>query len=983
VITPRQTRLHRVADLRNLQLALASLIDHDDPWLARSCAVLVPSRAAAGQLRHTLETLILGKDGPGAADTALVLPDLATRSDWYGRLYERLRNAPPLVDQFEREVIMGEAARAAAGSGAPPPFRLRPGLIAEIVRFLDELHRLQRTVSRFEEQTVDDLSADADSDRGAGRLLEQTRFLVSTFQKYQARLAALECLDEQGLRGWLLEHPLHLPYTHVIVAVADRTAEREGLWPADFDLLTRLPRLERIDVVATESVLASGFHERLHQMLPGIEEEKLGSASSPPTLLAPADGDQWHVRRRDREDELSHIARGLKQDHGGERSLSRTAVVFKRPLPYVYLAREVFDSAGIPYQAVDALPLAAEPYAAAVDLVFDAASSNFSRAALVALLRSPHFTFKADGRPPGRRAVSALDRRLAAAGYLGGAESLAELVGGWAAAEGPSAPSASVQEVAGQAVALAGELAPLRETVPASEHLTCLLRFLRQHDRLPAVDDALRERHLRARAAIQSACERLSDAYQRIDDRSVDLADVVATVRRWIEAQTFSPRTGSDGIQLVDAPAARFGLFDDVHLVGLVETEWPDRAPRNIFYPPFLLKQLGWPAESDRLLAARAAFRDLTGLARQHVSVSTFSLEDDAIVGPSAFLEDLEGACSSVARTTPTAPSRVFAYEAVSLDPVTAAPLSAEAATWLALRRARRPPSSPEFRGEAGIYERPVHAVSALETYLECPFKYFARHVLRLEEERDEDESRRPREQGIFLHRVFQAFFAEWGRQGHAAVTLENVDRARELFGRVVEPLLADLPEAEAALHRTRLFGSAAAEGLAEIVFRVEAELGADVVERLLEHPIEGEFEMQGPDGPRRVALRGVADRIDLLADGTLRVIDYKSGRAPNQKRMLQLPIYGVCASQQLEGRHGRSWTAGDGGYIAFRGPRRFVSLSDRRGLEAVVLDAQARLLAAVDNIRAGHFPPSPIEPFRCNFCSYAGVCRKDYVGDE
>ena len=47
---------------------------------------------------------------------------------------------------------------------------------------------------------------------------------------------------------------------------------------------------------------------------------------------------------------------------------SRTAVVFKRPLPYVYLASEVFGSAGIPFQTFDAIPLAAEPTAAALDL---------------------------------------------------------------------------------------------------------------------------------------------------------------------------------------------------------------------------------------------------------------------------------------------------------------------------------------------------------------------------------------------------------------------------------------------------------------------------------------------------------------------------------------------------------------------------------------------------------------------------------------
>ena len=130
--------------------------------------------------------------------------------------------------------------------------------------------------------------------------------------------------------------------------------------------------------------------------------------------------------------------------------------------------------------------------------------------------------------------------------------------------------------------------------------------------------------------------------------------------------------------------------------------------------------------------------------------------------------------------------------------------------------------------------------------------------------------------------------------------------------------------------------------------------------------------------------LRAKADRIDLLADGTLRVVDYKLGKAPKPARALQLPVYGVCAEQQLEGRHGRSWTLGRAGYVAFREKNAFVALGDarRRSHEAVAA-GQERLLAAIDAIERGEFPAEPDEPFLCTRCGYASVCRKDYVGDE
>ena len=54
---------------------------------------------------------------------------------------------------------------------------------------------------------------------------------------------------------------------------------------------------------------------------------------------------------------------------GSLASPSDAALIVRQRLPYVYVAREVLRSAGVPCQTFDALPLAAEPYAAALDLV--------------------------------------------------------------------------------------------------------------------------------------------------------------------------------------------------------------------------------------------------------------------------------------------------------------------------------------------------------------------------------------------------------------------------------------------------------------------------------------------------------------------------------------------------------------------------------------------------------------------------------------
>src|SRR5436305_5194277 len=69
-----------------------------------------------------------------------------------------------------------------------------------------------------------------------------------------------------------MAEPAADPVRHIIVTMPDWIADAEGLYQADFDLLTRIPGLETLDIVSTERVLDSGFHERLHTWWPGLEE---------------------------------------------------------------------------------------------------------------------------------------------------------------------------------------------------------------------------------------------------------------------------------------------------------------------------------------------------------------------------------------------------------------------------------------------------------------------------------------------------------------------------------------------------------------------------------------------------------------------------------------------------------------------------------------------------------------------------------------
>jgi len=935
--------------------------------------VVVPTRASARQLRLTIDH---DHDVSGGAGARL-LPDFVTRDQLYDRLESRLSEHPRRLTPIEREVIIHAAAIESIAAGVAPSFRLRPRLVAEIVRFYDQLRRQGQTIARFEEMLAESLGRDIDLDRGAERMLQQTRFLGNVYRVYEQRLSELSSVDEHTLRDHLIRTSAGDPVKHVVVTVADWIADANGLYRADFDLLTRLPALETIEIIATDELLASGFHQRIHEWMPGIEEidqRAVGVSAgwTKPILTAPSGSAKPVFVVRDRKDELVAVLRRVRDAHLPQSGLERTAIVFKHPLPYLYVARDVFRSARVPYQTFDSLPLAAEPLAAALDLVLEFVTSQFARSATIALLRSPHFDFGFDDQPLLRSATAILDRALSASGYLGELERLRALADEWTG-------DAGAGRALRAAVDAAGSLQRLLERAPASVQLTRLASFLTSYGRTAAGD----ERNGRAKAAVLEILSSLATAHTAYDDPETTIEELAPDIRRWIEEGTFSPECDESGLQLLDAQAARYGDFDDLFIVGMIDGEWPERPKPSIFYPVGVLAGLGWPSERERRGAASAAFVDLARSAYQRVTVSTFTLEDEALVQASSFLDELGRTGLPIVEAGLPSQDHVLSDEGLSLEPPAIDMLDERALSWVALRQSRTDASDPRFHGQTTHERSRPLSVSAIETYLTCPFKFFARYVLRLEEEREADEVMDPKKQGRFVHAVFHRFFAAWQARGHGAITSDKLHAARELFSQIVEEQVAHLPEAEVALERTRLLGSPVAEGLGEIVFRMEAERPVDVVDRLLEYPLEGEFELAGPDGPRRVALRGVADRLDLLADGTIRLIDYKLSSAPQRSRALQLPIYGVCAEQRLQRYHGQSWTLGEAAYIAFRGPKRIVPLFTARSDRDDVLGAaQLKLVQAVDRIERGEFPPTPEDAFLCGFCSYSTICRKDYVGD-
>lgn len=975
-------QLIRTTDVAGFRRAVVRLSTAGSLSEIRQRLIIVPTRASVELLRQTIERHLDAAGNPVA-----ILPDLVTRDEWMARWMLALPSAPRLLSRVEREVLMTVAAEATAArpTMGQSPFRLRPGLIGAMLDFYDELLRRQRTVGRLRRELIKELKSERGFDRGSESLIHQTVFLTLAFLKYERSVAASGGVDEHGCLRQFLTPDFVPPHAHVVVAVADHPSDPRGLWPADFDLLGRCPGLD-IDVVVTDELHDAGFRERLERELPGIEEVREPGAPWTPVIVRPPDTLCWVSR--DREEEVRDVARIIRQrTPRPAATLSPTALVVQRPLPYLYLTRQILSDARIPCQALDALPLASEPYAALLDLVLVVARTGGTRESVVALLRSPWLQIDVDGVPVSREETTALDAVLlarrtttAASGYLDEVDRFFE-----GKAQRDYIDAARAQRAARGAVAVATALDLFRTADTASGQLTAVSAFLRAHERGPAPGAEWRESSLRARGAVLGALDALTDACRRHDDHHRAAEDLVALIRHRIEGQTFAPSREHTGVHLVDAVAARFGEFDHVHILGLVDTDWPERQRRNIFYTSGLLKSLGWPQDADHSAAQLAAFRDLLGLPSQTLHLHAFQLDADAVVGLSPMVDVVRGVPTTDGPPLPDA--AMFDDEVLTADLAAESTLEAVPLAWLSARDGRPDLSSPEYKGQSDPQPSQQYRVSKVDRYVTCPFKYFAESVLKLPEEREDTAGLTPLERGTLLHDLFERFYRDWQDAGYGSITPALLPVAVERFTALASSTLAKLPEADRVLEQTRLLGSLVARGVAERVFELEAESGDEVVGRLLEQKIVGPFTFPGLGGLKQVtvAINGKADRIDVLAGGALKVIDYKLGRMPDLNTSIQIAAYAHAVQQQLEAADGVSHPIAAASYLAFGDEYKLEgAIGARKEEAAAAVQARAATFAdVVGKIELGQFPPRPKDTSECEWCKYSGVCRKEYAWED
>ena len=292
-----------------------------------------------------------------------------------------------------------------------------------------------------------------------------------------------------------------------------------------------------------------------------------------------------------------------------------------------------------------------------------------------------------------------------------------------------------------------------------------------------------------------------------------------------------------------------------------------------------------------------------------------------------------------------------------------------------------------------------VVSPTGLERWAVCPFSYLVEGVLRARavENPEEELSMSPLHKGSLVHEALERFVLETlerpeHEQPAAGAPWRPEDRARLA---AIGAGLCDRYEARGLTGRPLFWRRDRARLLAELDHFLDVDdehrrshrsrpVAAELAFGLPSAPLDA-VPLRLPDG-RSVRFRGRADRVDRGEDGTLHVVDYKTGSGRDVEKLcaeepdlrgtkLQLAVYGVAGALHAgtPGAPVRSeyWFVSDKG--------RFRRIGYHVTPE--VLERVGRTLATmVDGIEAGVFPARPT-PGSTRFWVDCHACDPDALG--
>jgi probable DNA repair protein len=350
----------------------------------------------------------------------------------------------------------------------------------------------------------------------------------------------------------------------------------------------------------------------------------------------------------------------------------------------------------------------------------------------------------------------------------------------------------------------------------------------------------------------------------------IDFAQARGMLLRMARQRLFQPEGRHPAVQVMGLLEASGQRFDHLWISGMAAEDWPKSVRPNAFLPLGLQRRAQLPDSSpEHAHAFATAITRHRRASADELVVSWPQQRDDALLSPSRLFADLPTVEQADLElwSAPLFNARLqAAAELVTLEPDPVPPV----------------PATIQPGGGAGL----------LGQQSVCPARAFLERRLGAREIRIPRIGIDPRARGQLVHWVLHAFF------GQISSRAELVDLAPDRLDRTLDELLQQGVR--------QCFGRR--RGITAQLLRLEVLRLKPILLEFLELEaqredftvVEREFEREIEIGRLVVRLR--LDRIDRLANGSLLVIDYKTGQADlsgwsvERPREPQMPAYAVVS---------------------------------------------------------------------------------------
>ncbi|MFQ5773735.1 MAG: double-strand break repair protein AddB [Kiloniellaceae bacterium] len=341
-----------------------------------------------------------------------------------------------------------------------------------------------------------------------------------------------------------------------------------------------------------------------------------------------------------------------------------------------------------------------------------------------------------------------------------------------------------------------------------------------------------------------------------------------AVLTALLVGQVVRPRYGSHPRLSIWGPLeARLQHVDVLVLGGLNEGTWPAEVDPGPWLSRPMRADFGLPAPERRI-----------GLAAHDFA--------QAFCAPRVFLTRatrVEGA--------PSVPSRWLLRLDALLDAFGLRPLIEDGArSWLDWAEALDRPTHPIQVGPPAprppLEARPrTLSVTKVETWMRDPYGLYAREILGLEPLKPIDSDPGAADFGIIIHKGLETFLATYPEALPDDPEAALIAIGREVFERT------------GARPGVWAFWWPRFRRIARWFAGMERERRTELARSFAE--LRGALRLEAPGGPFELIAK--ADRIDLLRDGSLAILDYKTGALPSKKEVdlgfaPQLPLEAAIA---------------------------------------------------------------------------------------